>query len=98
MRTIAHWLTRARSPRPRMARPAASAKHRVIIEALEGRRLLSATDLTGATPAAASLAPAADLTATLASPSVRSVNPENGASGVLRDAFISVEVNLPNGG
>jgi glucose/arabinose dehydrogenase len=98
MRTIAYWLTRARSPRPRMARAAASAKHRVIIEALEGRRLFSATDLTAATPAAAALVPAADLTATLPSPSVRSVNPANGATGVLRDSFISVEVNLPDGG
>jgi glucose/arabinose dehydrogenase len=98
MRTIAHWFTRARSPRPRMARPSASAKQQVIIEALEGRRLFSATDPTGATPTAPSPAPAADLVATLAQPSVRSVNPANGATGVLRDAFISVEVNLPNGG
>ena len=53
-------------------------------------------------PAAAAAAGPADGAATLATtvtqPSVRSVNPSNNAAGVLRDAFLSCEVNLPNGG
>src|SRR3954471_8060167 len=100
MRTIAHWFTRARSRHRSRARPP-SAKHPGMIEALEGRWLFSAsdiTDATAATAAAASPTVSAALTATLTQPSVRSVNPANGSTSVLRDGFISVEVNLPNGG
>src|SRR4051794_14422661 len=98
MRTIAHWFSRARSRHRSRARPP-SAKHPGMIEALEGRRLFSATEITDATIPAASATPAAAaLTAPLAQPSVRSVNPANGSTSVLRDGFISVEVNLPNGG
>ena len=99
MRTIAHWFSRGRSP------------HSVCVRA--DRRPQSSKDhrSPGGPPALLRLgphrrdrqpipppAPAADLVATLAQPSVRSVNPANGSTGVLRDAFISVEVNLPNGG
>src|SRR4051812_34014179 len=70
---------------------------RPVLETLEGRQFFSSTGTAGGGVGSASssgvLAAAA-----LAQPSIRTMTPTVGETGVLRDAFVSAELTIPNGG
>jgi hypothetical protein len=67
-------------------------KHRMLIETLENRRMLSVQPLGGALSIAGTTA---TTTATVAThPSVRSVSPQNGATGVSRSTFVACDLQL----
>src|SRR5688572_5280194 len=87
----------------KLARLRVRAAPRAAVEVLESRQLMTVGsapalfDSTSATSSTSSSS-SSDLATVLAQPSVVGTTPAESTTNVLRDAFVSVDLNVPNGG
>jgi hypothetical protein len=102
-RTAAGMLAALQDARGRLQAAARLAQggggaRRSVVEPLEGRRLMSAAAAAGTGGDDAQPVAAAQMAALAAGPSVTSTTPGNNVVNVMRDAFVSANLSVPNGG